>query len=85
MKIGTIVGFCFAILHKLTANDFCCCFIEDDKVLKVFNTFTFEDQLPTNLLLIKKCVCKNLFTIHDLHKTNAVKCKCLNIFVNIVS
>ena len=74
-----------AILHNLNTTDFCCCFIEDDRVLKLFNTFTFEDQLPTNLLLIKKCVCKNLSTMHDLYKTNAVKRKYLNTFLNVVS
>ena len=74
-----------AILHKLTTIDFCCCFIEDDPVLKVFNTFTSEDQLPAKLFLIKKCVCKNLFIMHDLYQSNVVKCKCLNIFLNVVS
>ena len=74
-----------AILHKLTIIDFCCCFIEDDQVLKVFSTFTSEDQLPRNLLPLKKCVWKNLFTMHDLYKTNVVKYKYLNIFLNVVS
>ena len=74
-----------AILHTLTPTDFCCCFIQDDRFLKVLKTFTSEDQLPTNLLLIKRCVCKNLFRMHDLCKTNAVKSKCFNIFLNVVS
>ena len=42
------------IFYNLTTIDFCYCFIQDDRVLKLFNTFTSEDQLLTNLLLIKK-------------------------------
>ena len=47
-----------AILHKLPTIDFFCCFIQDDGVLKLFSTFTSDDQLLTNLLLMKKVFVK---------------------------
>ena len=64
-----------AVMHKLPTLDFCCCLTQVDRVLKLFNTFTSEDQLLTNISAYEKSAWKNLFTMHDLYKTNAVKCK----------
>ena len=47
-----------AIMNKLPTIDFCYCFTQDHQVLKLFYTFTSEDQLLTNLLLQKKVLIK---------------------------
>ena len=53
-KCDTIVDFLLAILQNLPITDFCCCFSQDDRVLKLLNTFTSGCQLLTNMFLIKK-------------------------------
>ena len=43
-----------AVMHKLPTLDFCCCLTQVDRVLKLFNTFTSEDQLLTNISAYEK-------------------------------
>ena len=60
-KCGTIVDLFLPILQKLPTIDFYCCKMQDDQVIKLFNTFTSEGQVLTNLLLTKRYVCKKSF------------------------